>query len=557
MSNQGLNNHEGFQGLNIKDSILVALKKMGLETPTPIQIKAIPVAISGQDLVGVAQTGTGKTFAFGIPMIQRLAEIKGRALVLLPTRELATQVNENLRRLGTPFGLKTISLIGGEAIGRQLSGLRQRPHVLVATPGRLLDHAKHKTINLADVSILILDEADMMFDLGFAPQIEDIIKQIPNTRQTMLFSATMPAAIIRLATKHLSSPVHIEVAPAGTTAELVDQEIYIVHREDRVNQLEKVLAEYKGSVLIFVRTKLGAGNLTKKLRAGGLQAAEIHSNLSFNQRRLALAGFRSGAHRILVATDVAARGLDINDIELVVNYDLPENSEDYVHRIGRTARAGKKGKAISFATPIQRREIKKIERLINKNIPLKELSSQFVPSKQVSSEKKFNDNDRFSRNSFSSPRLPKDAVPNRFAGPRKPFRGRDSQESTRRPLGKPLKKFGRQDSFPRQSENKFNAPKKSAAAPVDKFERYLDLGNLNIKRPERSAETRTFDAPKRRPIHSDSRKPQSSSHSSASSKFNHTADSKGSFSKFKTRKPQPKLDSPRKDSRGPRKFGRS
>lgn len=374
MTTKTTTNHAGFVNLGIKDSILAVLGKMGLETPTPIQIKAIPVALDNQDLIGIAQTGTGKTFAYGIPMLHILAEKKGRALVLLPTRELASQVEENLHRLGNSFGLKTVCLIGGEPIGKQLYALRKGPHVLVATPGRLLDHLKRKSIKLDDISVLVLDEADMMFDLGFAPQIEEIMKLTPKGRQVMLFSATMPDSIMRLVNKHLKQPVHIEVAPAGTTADLVDQEIYLVSRDDKLTYLEQLLGEYKGTVLVFVRTKHGAANLTEKLKRDDFKAAEIHSNLSFNQRKNALAGFKSGVHRILVATDVAARGLDINDIELVVNYDLPDNSEDYVHRIGRTARAGKKGKAISFAVPSQKMEVKKIERLIKKELPLKKMA---------------------------------------------------------------------------------------------------------------------------------------------------------------------------------------
>lgn len=371
----------GFAGLGIKDSILKVIADLGLITPTPIQHQAIPAALNGDDIVGIAQTGTGKTFAFGIPMLQRLALLKGRGLVLLPTRELAGQVETSLRSLGVPLGLRTASLIGGEAIGRQLFALRKRPHIIVATPGRLIDHLKRQSVSLADVSVLVLDEADMMFDMGFAPQIEEVLQRVPANRQTLLFSATMPAAVMKLAEKHLRTPVRVEVAPAGTTAELVEQEMYILPRDDRWNQLLHLLSIYKESVLIFVRTKHGASKLAKKLQGEKFKAAEIHSNLSFPQRQAALAGFRSGQHRILVATDVAARGLDINDIELVLNFDLPDNSEDYVHRIGRTARAGKKGKAISFVAPDQRREIQKIERLIRQSVPVKQLGAALVGSR--------------------------------------------------------------------------------------------------------------------------------------------------------------------------------
>lgn len=364
-----------FSDLGIKETILKVIADLGLTTPTPIQHQAIPAALSGQDIVGIAQTGTGKTFAFGIPMLQRLALVKGRGLVLLPTRELAGQVENSLVKLGGPLGLRTVSLIGGEAIGRQIFGLRRRPHILVATPGRLIDHIKRGTVHLDDISVLVLDEADMMFDMGFAPQIEEVLKTVPENRQTLLFSATMPVAVMKLAEKHLRTPVRVEVSPAGSTAELVEQEIFILPRDNRYDQVIALLSEYRSSVLIFVRTKHGATKLAKKLQQAGYKAAEIHSNLSFAQRQASLAGFRSGKHRILVATDVAARGLDINDIELVVNYDLPDNSEDYVHRIGRTARAGKKGKAISFAAPDQRRDVMKIEQLIRKSLPVRNIKS--------------------------------------------------------------------------------------------------------------------------------------------------------------------------------------
>ena len=363
-----------FSDLGIKESILKVIADLGLSCPTPIQRQAIPAALEGEDIVGIAQTGTGKTFAFGIPMLQRLALVKGRGLVLLPTRELAGQVENSLKALGTPLGLRTVSLIGGEAIGRQLFGLRRNPHILVATPGRLIDHLKRGTVHLDNISVLVLDEADMMFDMGFAPQIEEVMKTVPAERQTLLFSATMPVAVMKLAEKHLHTPVRIEVAPSGTTAELVEQEILILSRDQRYDEMISLLADYQSSVLVFVRTKHGASKLTKKLREDGYKAAEIHSNLSFSQRQASLAGFRSGQFRILVATDVAARGLDINDIELVLNFDLPDNSEDYVHRIGRTARAGKRGKAISFAMPDQRREVMKIEQLIRQTLPIRKIN---------------------------------------------------------------------------------------------------------------------------------------------------------------------------------------
>lgn len=357
-----------FSDLGIAASILRVLERLKLETPTPIQTKAIPVALSGQDLIGVAQTGTGKTLAFGIPMLERLGVKKGQGLVIAPTRELALQVEESLKRLGQPLGLRTAVLIGGEALDRQLFQLRKKPHIVVATPGRLIDHLKRRTLKPDQINILVLDEADMMLDMGFAPQIKEILGQLPAARQTLLFSATMPAAIVKIAAQYMKLPVSVEVAPPGTTVAAVDQEIFIINGEERLAYLEKILRQHAGSVLVFVRTKHGVKALTRKLQAAGQKATEIHSNLSLNRRRAALNDFKTKKARILVATDVAARGLDISGIELVVNYNLPDNSDDYVHRIGRTGRAGQVGKAISFATPSEQKEIRDIERLINKSI---------------------------------------------------------------------------------------------------------------------------------------------------------------------------------------------
>ncbi|MFA6394223.1 MAG: DEAD/DEAH box helicase [Patescibacteria group bacterium] len=357
-----------FNGLGIAPKLLDILAGLNYFTPTPIQLQSIPTSLEGKDLVGIAQTGTGKTLAFGIPMIQLLATNKGKGLVVLPTRELALQVDEHLRIIGNKIGLRTAVLIGGEAMGRQLGALKRNPHIIVATPGRLADHAKRGTVKLNDVKILVLDEADMMLDMGFLPQIKEILKLVPKERQTMLFSATMPNQIMKIATEYMALPIRIEVAPAGTAAENVEQEIIIIDRDSKFPQLKKILEETKGSVLMFCRTKHSVKNLTQKIRLAGFSATEIHSNRSLVQRRTALNGFKLGQFRVLVATDIAARGIDVKGIELVINYDLPENSEDYVHRIGRTGRAGKSGKAISFALPSQMRDIRDIERLIKKTL---------------------------------------------------------------------------------------------------------------------------------------------------------------------------------------------
>lgn len=361
-----------FYGLGIAPKILEALDRMQFTIPTPIQHRAIPIAIEGKDVIGVAQTGTGKTLAFAIPIIQRLAQAKGRCLILVPTRELALQVDETFQKLAPLFGMRTTVLIGGASMGLQLQNLRKNPRILIATPGRLVDHINQRTVLLADVTVLVFDEADRMLDMGFLPQIEQILKRIPSQRQTMLFSATIPKEIISIATAYMKLPVHIEVAPSGTTAERIIQELFIVKREAKRQLLGKLLAQYQGSVLLFSRTKIGATKITRFLRSGGHSAAEIHSNRSLPQRREALEGFKSGKYRVLVATDIAARGIDVTGIELVINYDLPEDSENYVHRIGRTGRAGHEGRAISFATPDQEFDVRSIEKLIKTALPVSE-----------------------------------------------------------------------------------------------------------------------------------------------------------------------------------------
>ncbi len=363
----------GFSTLGVAPALLSALERMQHVTPTPIQAQTIPIAISGKDVVGIAQTGTGKTIAFGIPMIQRLAEVAGQGLVVLPTRELALQVDEVFRRVADRINLRTVVLIGGTSFEPQRRALMRKPHIIIATPGRLIDHLEQKTVRLDQVRIVVLDEADHMFDMGFAPQIRRIMVALPKERQTMLFSATMPPAIMQIASAHMKLPVRIEIAPAGTTAERVTQEMFIIRKEAKNRLLDKLLQQYPGTTLIFSRTKHGAKRLARTVRAMGVTAAELHSNRSLAQRREAVDGFKRGKYRVLVATDIAARGIDVVGIVLVVNYDLPDNSEDYVHRIGRTARAGAGGRAISFVTPEQRGEVYAIERLIRKSLPVSPL----------------------------------------------------------------------------------------------------------------------------------------------------------------------------------------
>lgn len=365
--------NNNFGSLGIAPKLLDVIERLNFTTPTPIQAQAIPIGIEGKDLVGIAQTGTGKTLAFAIPIIQRLARIKGQGLVILPTRELALQVNESFEKLGRTFGLRTAVLIGGAPIGKQKNQLRRKPHVILGTPGRILDHLDQGTLKLVQVNVLVLDEADRMLDMGFAPQINKILKVVPKQRQTMLFSATMPENIIKIARQSMKLPVHVEIARSGTTSENVEQELYIVTRENKKELLKKILQSERGSILIFSRTKYGAKKLRAAIEKMGYPAAEIHSNRSLNQRKAALEGFKSGKHRVLVATDIAARGIDVKGISLVINYDLPQVAEDYTHRIGRTARAGMKGHAITFAIPSEGRQIHDIEKIIRTAIKISQI----------------------------------------------------------------------------------------------------------------------------------------------------------------------------------------
>ena len=359
---------QNFYGLGIAPGLLELLSKAGFTKPTPIQARSIPLGIEGKDLVGIAQTGTGKTLAFGIPMIQRLLSGKGQGLVVLPTRELALQVEESLRKIGKAQGLRTAVLIGGLAFGGQRRDILNKPHIIVGTPGRINDHLVQKTLSLSGVSMVVLDEADRMFDMGFLPQIKSILRVVPRERQTMLFSATMPPEIMRLAKDYMKTPLRVEVTPPGTTVEAVTQELFIVAREQKSELLARLLKDYKGPTLVFTRTKHGAKKVARQIRDLNIQSSEIHSNRTLGQRREALEGFKSGKYRVLVATDIASRGIDVTGIELVVNYDLPGSSDDYVHRIGRTARAGTKGHAITFAMVTEGKEVRAIENVIQKRL---------------------------------------------------------------------------------------------------------------------------------------------------------------------------------------------
>ncbi len=357
-----------FACLGLSSKVLKTVESNGFTVPTPIQERAIPVALRGQDVLGIAQTGTGKTLAFGLPIIERLMAKGGQALIMVPTRELALQVEETIQKIGRVHGMRTAVLIGGAPMGRQIAQIRARPHIIVATPGRIKDHLYQKTLILNQVNVVVLDEADRMLDMGFAPVIKEILSNVPKARQTMLFSATMPGEIVAIANSYMVDPERIEIARAGTLTELVSQELYVVNQEDKGSLLEKLLYDYKGTILVFARTRHGARKIARSVRLMGHEAAELHADRTLAQRRAALDGFKRGDYRVLVATDIAARGIDVKQIEVVINYDLPDNPDDYVHRIGRTGRAGETGHAITIATPDQSKDVRDIERVLR--VPL-------------------------------------------------------------------------------------------------------------------------------------------------------------------------------------------
>lgn len=355
----------GFDALGISAGLTNRLKTRGIVEPTPIQAGAIPVALDGHDLIGLAQTGTGKTLAFGLPLMETL---RGRevALVLAPTRELAHQIQDTFRGLGAT----AVLVVGGESMYRQVKELKYPHDIVVATPGRLMDHLEQRTYKLDRIKAVVLDEADRMLDMGFSKAIEKILSLCPAERQTMLFSATMPPEIEKLATKFLRNPERVEVEGLGSPNELVDQELVYLPHEEKGPALSRLLKEEEGTVLVFSRTRHGARKLAKSIRGQGHEAAEIHSDRTLAQRREALRGFKTGRYRVLVATDIAARGIDVKEISLVVNYDVPENPEDYVHRIGRTGRAGARGRAVTLAIPAQRPMVRAIEKVLGDRIEL-------------------------------------------------------------------------------------------------------------------------------------------------------------------------------------------
>jgi len=378
-----------FTELNLSAPILKALAQEGYETPTPIQAKSIPVLLQGRDLLGIAQTGTGKTAAFALPILEHFAKKTdraprgtARALILAPTRELASQIGESFKSYGRFMKVTRAVVFGGVSLGKQIEILRGGVDVLVATPGRLVDLIDRKAVTLANVEIFVLDEVDQMLDLGFIHAIRKLTGMLPKQRQNLFFSATMPKEIAGLAAGLLTDPVRVEVAPVATTVERVNQGVIHVEPAKKLNLLAELLKDNNMTrTLVFTRTKHGADKVMKGLSVAGFTAAAIHGNKSQANRERALLGFKQGKILVLVATDIAARGIDVDAVSHVVNYDLPYVPESYVHRIGRTARAGAEGTAIAFCTPEERGLLRDIEKTIRMPVPVKDhaLAMQNVP----------------------------------------------------------------------------------------------------------------------------------------------------------------------------------
>jgi ATP-dependent RNA helicase RhlE len=366
-----------FPELDLIEPLQRALSDQGYEVPTPIQAQSIPHLISGRDLLGVAQTGTGKTAAFVLPILQSLTTAlighpkpgRPRALILAPTRELAIQIGDSVQIYGKYLSINSTTIFGGVSQGKQVAALGRGVDIVVATPGRLLDLMNQKKLNLSDIQIYVLDEADRMLDMGFIHDVKKITKQVPKQRQTLLFSATMPTAVATLANGLLVNPIKIEVAIQSTTAERIDQRVLFVEKSQKRNLLSHVLEDTNITrALVFTRTKHGANRVAKHLEQNNIRSGVIHGNKSQNARQEALKGFKEGKLRILVATDIAARGIDIDSVTHVINFDLPNDPETYVHRIGRTARAGSAGQAMSFCDEEEREYLYDIEKIIHKLI---------------------------------------------------------------------------------------------------------------------------------------------------------------------------------------------
>ena len=443
-----------FTQLGLRSELTEAVKAKGYTEPSPIQAQAIPAILAGKDVIGGAQTGTGKTAAFGLPLLQILAKNefktkRPRTLILAPTRELAAQVHQSIMDYGKRLNLQSAVIFGGVGFNPQITALRKGLDIIVATPGRLLDLCQRREANLSAIEILVLDEADRMLDMGFIHDIKKILKLLPKKRQNLLFSATYSREVKKLADTLLSEPVEVEVAPRNATADRVDQEAFEVRQKSKRSTLSSMISTGKWSqVLVFTRTKHGANRLTTQLNKDGVTALAIHGNKSQSAREKALASFKANKVRVLVATDIAARGLDIVSLPYVVNFELPNIPEDYVHRIGRTGRAGLSGKAISLVSETESEYLFAIEKLLKKRIPLFQYRED-------------GDNIEIERLSSSPPphsRANSRSRPNQSANGRRPSRKRISQRNEPGRKGNAKSDANQKNSSPTKSQDKTPKP---------------------------------------------------------------------------------------------------
>lgn len=434
-----------FQDLKLIEPLLRAVRAEGYDEPTPIQAQAIPHVLAGKDLIGCAQTGTGKTAAFALPILQRLAadgsnRSRGtiRALILSPTRELASQIGDSFATYGRHTGFKHIVIYGGVGQQPQVQAIRRGADILVATPGRLLDLMNQGVIRLNTIEVFVLDEADRMLDMGFIHDVRRVIKALPTRRQTLLFSATMPQDIQDLADQILIKPVRVEVTPQATTVEKIAQSVFFVDKKNKRALLEHLLDDRDiRRVLVFTRTKHGANKLVQQLDRSHIQAEAIHGNKSQTARERALANFKSGRTRVLVATDIAARGIDVEDVTHVINYDLPNEPESYVHRIGRTARAGASGIAYSFCDAEERKYLRDIEKLIRLRVP--PVTEHPYPAMLEAVADSPADSPRQNRHGSSGRRQVAHSSSGTNRASQEPAAGREGQ--TRRPRRRPRRRY--------------------------------------------------------------------------------------------------------------------
>lgn len=461
-----------FPTTGLRAELCLRLEQAGITTPTPIQEQAIPVVMRGHDLIGIAQTGTGKTFAFGLPLIHHFSSNQGSALILAPTRELAIQIEASLLPFAQLWGMQIALLVGGSPMGNQTRALRNNPRIVVATPGRLMDHASRGTVRLKQFTHVVLDEGDRMLDMGFIPAIKQIFARLNEDRQTLMFSATFAPEIATLAQEFLTNPERVEVAPEGTTLEQIEQAVYIVGQDEKSDLLDDLIRNVQGPVLVFARTRHGARKVAKALRSYGHAAVEIHADRTQSQRDQAMATFRSGANRVLVATDIAARGIDVKDIELVVQFDLPDVSDDYVHRIGRTGRAGAEGRAVILVTPEHSKKLDKMEDHIGFEIATAEDSPLARP------QRTFKHRPRSARREPLAPARARSSKP-RAEIAKEPIRFEDNPRP-RQEAPRPA------DRSPRQDRPQYDRPQHNSPREPQRFERpQLGYRNEGPRQPER------------------------------------------------------------------------